>query len=481
MAINSFLFQIQNSINTQILSINQKMQIAGNSADLISNILLDPFKTKPTFPNNVPIPKIEEANFEIPESFVNNIQQLKLPNLDDIHTKISELVHIPFENAKNIVKDKLGDIQIPKFKFNPISNPPEMTFCRDSIDTAWIDTVTEALKNGIMISIYVLFVCILLLVVINCFQIYFIHRKKLGVVRNIESFFVVKNGKFVKQDALSLYDKTNNPNLYNFLDFVSLKFSKNTQTQGHIKWFLSYICYSPALKIILLGVIGLVCVYFQIFIVENTIKTILPTLLVTLTKVIGDLASVATSYIKNAIGENLQPINNAIKNAQSDINQGIVLIIDESTKALNSTVGVVIKDFQTAIINVFEPIPVLKEAMIYFGECVVGFSMSDIEKVSNDIKVKLFVEFSYITPEMTGIDNESITSAINQLMKSYYVKSGFKGFLYEIVMNIIKCVNERLMDHILINYFIVLFGMSIFVVGIVCFLLRFSGHFLIKC
>lgn len=149
---------------------------------------------------------------------------------------------------------------------------------------------------------------------------------------------------------------------------------------------------------------------------------------------------------------------------ENEINAGIELLVDETREAINSTIGVFIRGFQSEISRALAPVPALAAAINNFGDCVLG--LDGILEGLEEVKALLRIEVLRVDLEMLRI--EDMSERIASSIQGHQDKVGGLGdWVLDRVQDLVDEAKERIHGQLWNFWFSFGFGMLVTLLGIV--------------
>jgi hypothetical protein len=201
-----------------------------------------------------------------------------------------------------------------------------------------------------------------------------------------------------------------NPSLWFWVNKLSDRFSSLNENV-RLRWFVDYVMYPPSGMLLSVGILGILFIQLQLFLISSTRKTVLETA----SAEIQTSSDVIVSAIKTAAYDVLNPYitdaNSRIAAVEDELNQVIFGWADESVKLINDTSNSLKNGFNDVLSSVFTAVPPLKTAVEKFINCLLGSAIESFISIGEMMKNSSQISFPRVDSRIGDISPDSIRDA----------------------------------------------------------------------
>lgn len=495
-AINLQLKLIEKVLDGTLHELNEFLRVSGIVGNEITGVFSDFVGIGAhIFGKDNPLQKIapiqmpqinENLHFEIPESFVTNIQQFNPPTLQDIEHKFDDFVAIPFNDLRKLIEtsfDQMNVTQALGDKFMTSTYEPEKyTFCRaDNLNLKWVDTFTNGITGSIRIICYIVIGLIVVLTFYHAASIFFWDKVRSTELNYLQSLFedskvdskwvIAQNeptsiqkydSKIFFQDAFSFI---NHPLYHRSVLMISKIFS-GKKWRYRFRWFIDYTFHIPSLLCLAIGLVGIFSILIQIYLINKAEQRELPSLLIKASLALKKISLDLSIHINNITLPYATFMLSDITKIETTVNDELSNWVDKVVSRLDTVVTLVVKTYTDLIRNTFGFFPYLAETVLKFVACMLGIKMEDVDAVGNFVKDSFKVTIPTPDPEMFRVSEDDIKEHVMPFFDSAYNGNGGGGMLGSLI-TAVKDYKEYLWKQLKVFILFAIFGGSIFVWSLV--------------
>lgn len=392
------------------------------------------------------IPLINADDFQIPESLSESLKNIHIPTLTQLKSSIGNMISIPFKVAQAEVDDRFSSLiqstnsttshilGLSHSSSSSFSIAPPTGFCAEKIDTRWIDTVADACIKALHIGLIIIAVLAIVFTLANAVKIWLEHRKMERRVARLTA----KLGLHMQHDSQQQQHPRMHPEILSrevlryaqdpTFHVVSKSIGKrlggsnNKNSQYKWRWFLDYIHHEPSLSILGFGILGVLVILLQIWLLYFTTQQLIPTLADKIAASANHIVSTVSESMTKAMVVMFDPVNQHIAAVEQRANEAVDAFVDDVAYPLNRTLRTIMSGFKHTIAEAFHAVPVLETAILGFGGCVLGIDGSGIDSFDDsiqEIKSKLRFTFVRLDADTAGIPESQMEKSVLGILHSH--------------------------------------------------------------
>ncbi|CAG8612548.1 8503_t:CDS:2 [Paraglomus brasilianum] len=403
--VSNNLGQIKASIDSQVNSLN----------DILNNVKQNSVVS--TLNINIPTVSIPAAdglsNFQLPV-IDQGIGQLNnsLPTMDEIESKLDDLVTIPFDQLRSIIKSSMSNV---RFDGSVLPVPPknQVTFCADNLDLSIVDNISRDLVKTAYIGLAVLVAVALLMIAANAVVIWYSHRRFMRHVDRTKKTISLVTFTHTRQTTIEIIKIAERPLITRWFIKAS-QFFKNPDHQHLFRWFWDYILHPGALVCLAIGLVGVLSIYLQLAIldgVRGSYQQPLSDAISTfgnavLDKINGALTDTSKSYASES--------NSAISNIEDELNKELFGWVNTTTTAINNTLNAAVDDISTFINGTFGGVPIILTAVDQVINCLLFVKIRGIQAGLSFIQENASINLPRVNDSILLVDRSNMQEVVDK-------------------------------------------------------------------
>ncbi|KAG9304085.1 hypothetical protein G9A89_005995 [Geosiphon pyriformis] len=406
--LNFIKTEIDDQVSTANAGLESARKAIGSAGSLLGS---NAFKFPP-----ISISATEDlANFKFPDNLGQDLQNLNntMPTMNDIESKLDDLISIPFDKLQQVIKDTLSKIQF-KESVLPVPGRNKVVFCAENLKLDIIDDIARDLTKAAYIGLAILFIIGILLIVANAASIWYSHRRFIIHVDRVTTTIRLVTVTFTRQSTIELIKIAEHPLISRWLIKTS-KFFNNVQHQYLYRWFLDFILQKAALICLLIGVIGILGVYFQIAMIKIIRHNY--------RKPIEETFNAFGNSVLNRINSNMgstsrgfsRDVNKAVSNVENEINQEFLGWVNITTTTLNSTLNSAVDEITKFVKNTFQQAPVFMNVANQLVNCLLLVKIRGIQTGLKFIKDNAHIELPRVNDNILMVDNSTMNEVVGEI------------------------------------------------------------------
>jgi len=412
----------------------------------------------PTLNFDADIKALEDL--KVPPQAQQALQKLNdtLPPFDKVQEEIDNLIRIPFEEVKKLIRG------LDKFEFNrtmlPVPVKEKLTFCSDSNGiNSFFDNLVEMEITAKKIFLAVLIVAAILV----CVPMAWSEIKR---YRRMEQRTTLLHKG---HDAMDVVYLASRPHTSGLGLWLGNRFG-STRRQTAVRWAVAYATSTPALFLLSLGVAGLFACLCQ-FILLRSIQAKVPEL----TDQVSGFADNVIKSLNNASMSWSKGVNSAVATTSQEINDDLFSWVNTTTTAVNNTLNSFVTKMNTELDNALGD-TILKDALDGVLKCLIGLKIEAIQKGLTWVKENAHINFPGMpndTFSLGTLAKLSDSDSAAELLAD--PNSTTKDEISEAVNRLVEKLMSGIRTEALISAFIILLWVVILIIGIVRAITAMSG------
>ncbi|CAG8612202.1 2971_t:CDS:2 [Ambispora leptoticha] len=401
--LKSELDQQVSSANSALDNVRKAIQGVGSLANINVNV--------PT----ISIPAENDlSNFAFPSDLGQGLDKLNtsLPTMDDIEQKLNDLVSLPFNDLRTVIKNSMSNINFNDSVL-PVPQPNKVTFCANNLDLTIIDNIAHDLIKAAYIGLIILLIIGLLLIAANAVYIWFSHRRFMIHVDRVTTTISLITITHTRHSTIELIKIAEHPLLSRWLIKTSRLF-KNKNHQHLYRWFWDYILQRTAIVCLLIGIIGVLGIYLQIALLDGVRNHYRKPLEETFNTFGNAVMNLMNSELNTTSKAFASGSNNAISGVENDINRNLLGWVNTTTTTLNSTLNTAVDDLTSFITNTFNGAPVLLTVAQQLVNCLIFVKIRGIQNALTFIKDNAFIGLPRVNDTILMVSPTRMQEVVNQ-------------------------------------------------------------------
>ncbi|CAG8439141.1 9993_t:CDS:2 [Ambispora gerdemannii] len=406
---NGKLNDLKNELDKQVSSVNSNLDDARKAIQGIGSFT----KINVNLPT-ISIPATNDlSNFKFPD-LGQGLEKLNtsLPTMDVIDKKLDDLVSVPFDNLRKLIKDSTSNMNFNDSVL-PVPQTNQVAFCANNLDLTIIDNIARDLIKAAHIGLIILVIIGLLLIAANAVYIWFSHRRFMIHVDRVTATISLITVTPTRHSTIELIKIAEHPLLSRWFIKTS-KFFKNKNHQNLYRWFWDYISQPTVIVCLLIGVIGVLGVYLQIALLDGVRNHYRKPLEETFNTFGNAVMSLMNSELGSISKAYSNDSNKAISGVENDLNRDLLGWVNTTTTTLNSTLNVAVDDLTSFITNTFNGAPVLLTVAQQLVNCLVLVKIRGIQNALTFIKDNAFIGLPRVNDTILMVSPSNMQEVVNQ-------------------------------------------------------------------
>ena len=404
--------------------------------DGFNSIPLVPDVTAPQFT----IPSADQlATIQIPTNFENSLRALNntLPTLDDIRSKLDQVLGIPFNLLKKEINDTFINAQ-KSFVATPLPVPEgsNVTFC-DQMDLSVIDDLSNDIAGLARTGLGILVGVILALILAYAAIQWYSQRSLLLTLHRARDRWFTDNSVYHSEKATQQWEPTDenlliihayieHPLWSRFIYALSGRFNWSRETTNALGWFGSYVFHQAAMVCLMVGVLGIFAVELQLL----AARPLQAHYSAQVETAINDFSNtIASNLNTNMLAQSKRyadDLNVRINATQSAINDDLFGWVNGTTTQLNATLAAFYEDVQDAVNKVFGNTPLSAPAQ-EFLRCILGSKIVAIENALTFLHDNLIIDIPTVRDDALMLSQGSVNEVVKPISRAAIGSGGDDG------------------------------------------------------
>ncbi|GAA5998907.1 pheromone-regulated protein PRM1 [Rhodotorula paludigena] len=325
-------------------------------------------------------------NVTLPDTLVNALRDLNssIPTLDEFRAGLDSLISTPIEALRGEINGTLANSTI-EVELLPVPAKETVQLCQD-LDTSWVDDVGSGLGSFVKIAIGLVVLAMALFVVANALWERYQYGVFLGGVSAAREAWLADligstpaHETLSHPNLLSFLNASSHPTLFRIVSRLSSFLRLRTpSSRANLIWFLSYIAHPYPWAFLALGLVGLVVVQIQLWVLDGPIRR-------ATRKKAEDGAGEFSTSVMDSLGEKMdakgrewaEGTNRVIVNVEYGINEKLFGWVNTTTVSLNSTMTGFYSETTDAVTGVFNG-TILEDPALGLVYCLIGSKVDAI-------------------------------------------------------------------------------------------------------
>ena len=496
--VNHQLGDIGNVVTGALQGFNEQLNHINDLSDKIDHVKNSiPFGAGNGIPNiphigPLDIPGLsDKLHLSLPQDFSQRLSSLgsRVPTLDDIEKKVSDLLSGPFDSLASKLKSALQHVKTPNTDLLPVPQATSaIRFCDpDKFKLVWIDRVVEGTVVGIWYGCLLLIFFILVIIAFQMIIITTEHRlqeKNLGRLRALftsiptvsGNMLVCEPGKYVpiESSMKQLVAAAQFPLWFALHDRIAKCIFKSPSNHIRSLWLFNYLSHPFTLLCIIFGVVGLIAVRLQLVIFETVVAFVVPFIAKEVELAVEQIMDIVGNALGLVVKPYVEAVNHEIDTIEGAVNKILFGWVGETLHIVEGAVDHVFGGFSDAINNVFKDVPVVRDAVHSFTTCVLGNHTKTLVALQSALEKGVGVSFGHVNESSMGIDKTKLMEALNitnTMMNLTSSAASAPEMLFQEQILWVKAEYERTMWLQMIPFGVALaMGLSVILIGILCFI-----------
>ncbi|SNX84910.1 related to PRM1 - Pheromone-regulated multispanning membrane protein [Melanopsichium pennsylvanicum] len=425
-------------------------------------------------------------NVTLPHEIEDGLLKLNatLPTLQQLKDKMDALIETPFEAMKTEVNETLMGFTFNQSVF-PLPEMRNVSFC-DRIDTTPIDHLGQAVKDVAHWSLVMLaLVAVVVILVAICWEWWKWNREMKSIERTRMVWLAQTSqdqqhhpdGKepddvLQTRNLTQLLAISRHPLVSSFsLSFCNRVGIRTKRAQDRVSWFVSFVSHPAALACLFTGLLGLLSVMLQSFLLHRLTHSYTNDINTSLTHLSSEIVDMVNTHTQNASYEFSQSANAVILDVQTELNSHVFSWVNTTTFTMNSTLNEFLDGITDALTTTFGGTP-FNAPLQTFVQCIVGQKVKGIEKALTWISDNAHVSFDLVSADvlmLKGQEGEMVLAPVREALAGSGGDGDHGGIVGQVKSRYEKHLKqEKLMFLILVGVYlaILLIGMLVVVYAI---------------
>ncbi|KAJ3057049.1 plasma membrane fusion protein prm1 [Rhizophlyctis rosea] len=403
--ISMYAEQITAFLNTQLASIQSALSdglrtLEGTSRDLLSKIpnIFNPNGGSFTMPT-----VSDKLNFQIPQDFVDKLKNLKtkVPTLELVEAKITDVISVPFVKLEDLIKGNINSAKlVDPARFQIAAPEPKMVhFCAEKMDLSWVDKMQKALQTSLTIGAVLLILLFILAVIANAYLIrrqYHRFEEHVQATGRLIQTSSTTTRILTESDSESLAREQLHAAVNPFTHRITTKLTGRIRSSRHktrTQWFLHYVSHRPSMMCLVMGLTGLITIGIQLALLSRAQQSVIPTLAEDLHATGIQVATAVHGAMVDASHPYVMELNTSIDQTERDINDHMFGWVNGTIEAISNTLSTFTNGFNDVVELALSDVPPLRDAVIGFGNCLLGGTVESMQEAANALRNRLSVHF----------------------------------------------------------------------------------------
>jgi len=411
---------VQSSVNSIVSGLKNDATSLNSAISTVVNELnkVNPF-------GNVDAPQFNVSsldalsNITIPTDFENALVQLNnsLPTVSSIKDSIEDLVDTPFEAVKSDINSTFQGLFFDASTL-PVPEQNSVSFC-NNLDTSSVDDLGHDLLTITKIGTIILILLLLALLVGHCALEWYkwrclqfhLHRTREAWVSDPTTVYTgpahAPSVTLTDHNLLMLQTDAQHPLLTRIANSLSAKLRLSPSQHTHLRWFLHYIFYAPALACFLIGFFGLLSVQVQLLAVGPLEAKYSAQAAASVQDLSTTIFAQVNSSMYNQSSSYAGTINARVETVQSSVNNGLFGWVNSTTTTLNSTLNNFYTDVQNIVSSAFNG-TVLETPAQDFVRCIIGSKVTALEEALTFLNQNLNVNLPTVNESVLVLSSSNV-------------------------------------------------------------------------
>ncbi|GAA5926511.1 pheromone-regulated protein PRM1 [Sporobolomyces koalae] len=437
------LANIRTGVQTAISGINTGLEKSIGLVDKIPGINIDTPK--------IDIPELAALeNVTIPSTIVQALTNLNssIPTLDEFRVKINSLISTPIEALRQNINATLSNRSI-EIEMLPVPAKQTVEICND-LDTSWIDDVGDDLSKFVKLAIGLVILLMVLFMLACAVWERYSHRNFMsGVAAAREAWLrdlVDSSAQTVnpssaqealsKPNLLSFLNASSHPTLFSFVSRIQkILFVRSSNAKANLIWFCSYIAHPQAWAFLTLGLVGLLVVQVQLWVLRGPVKDLT---IKRANQGAGEFSASVVGTLNAKMNESSFDFaarsNRMVLSVEDGINRDLFGWVNTTTEALNTTIVGFYDGLASAITDVFDG-TVLEDPILNLVYCLVGSKVDAISTALTWMHTHAHISLPTLSPTILMLSSNrskdltdsltspnsavSTTSIVSRMLRAY--------------------------------------------------------------
>ncbi|KAK4046906.1 plasma membrane fusion protein prm1 [Microbotryomycetes sp. JL221] len=379
---------VRNSLQTAVEGINTGLESTLGLIDRIPGVDFD-------------IPQIDVPNLDsledvtLPHSIIDGLTTLNesIPTLDELKQSIDAFISRPINDLRESINSSLSNSTLDIEQL-PIPNRSTVDLCSE-FDTSWVDDVAQDATKFVRISIGLVILGAVLLVALTTYMGHQRNKRFISTLNMVKSNWLSSlspmstpletlsslrlvehhsalSHPFITNLVHKLFPYSTTSTLQSNLVDQQLYQQRRQRIKTRINWFLLYMTNTTALSLLMFGLLGIIVLQIQIWILKGPITEI--------AKQKAYKGSINFSQsIENSVNENILnstrqwqiEMNERISSLETKVNADMFEWINQGTSTVNSTINEFYDGITETISHVFNG-TVLQDPISGLLYCLIG-------------------------------------------------------------------------------------------------------------
>lgn len=384
-------------------------------------------------PLPVTLPGVEQSlNFQIPEAFVNDMQNLakNVPSFVELENRVLDKISGPFVVLQEKIKANFNGINISSAingnsTFSAVPKTTDLAICNGrSLNLGWIDQLAQ--KSSISLKIFGA-ALIATIIAYVLFKMYITWKHHKGRLNQIHDMHIASIEEAITSpmrcDELArshqIADLWSSPTKARIVQFFA---PGSLSSRVRTRWYLDFVLHTPSILCLLFGITGLVFISVQTAILNGVVAKF------TSSTEIQSVHAIS-SVINGTIRPIMDMVSADITSTEERINSALFGTIKESISLLNETVTTVSTGFNDALQAPFANIPVLKDVVGKFVLCLIGSKLEKLEDLAEMVQNMTKISLPRLDPSLFTPSDQELEKLISPV--SGFVKGQANAFFDE--------------------------------------------------
>ena len=162
-----------------------------------------------------------------------------------------------------------------------------------------------------------------------------------------------------------------------------------------------------------MGLTGLITIGIQLALLSRAQQSIIPTLAEDLYNTGIQVASAIHGAMVDASHPYVVELNTRIDNTERDINEHMFGWVNGTFDAIDNTLSTFTNGFNDVVEMALGDVPPLRDAVIGFGNCLLGGTVESMQEAANSLRMRLSVHFPRVNDSaIVNIQPEDVESIL---------------------------------------------------------------------
>ncbi len=402
-------------------------------------------------PPHIGVPSLTALeNITLPHEIQDGLLKLNatLPTLQQLKDKMDSLIQTPFEQMKADVNATLGN-----FTFNhTVFEVPQMqnvTFC-DRIDTSPLDDLGRDLKKTVKWGLVLLMLLALAVLVVGVVKEWWSYEREIKGVERTRGVWLAQNGGLQSQyhdkdgtmsggkeavaggvpqqdvlkteNLMSILTISRHPLVsslsQSFCDRVGIR---TRRAQDRLSWLLSFVTHPASLACLFSGLLGLLTVTLQLFLIHRLTTNSTSSIDTSLTHLSNDVLSLIDATSRNASLAFSSSANSIITTVETELNDHVFRWVDTTTTTMNDTLNEFLDGITSTLNDTFGNTP-FNAPLQTFVQCILGQKVRGIEKALTWIHDNAYVNFTLVPDDVLEVKGRRERQCYSQSKRRFWEK-----------------------------------------------------------